>query len=101
MSSLAPVGSEHAKEVPVQEESIPIPLVHEEITGSTDDLQIVKHPPVVQEWLDVTNALADVHLQQEKILEAYLLAQGGDEAVQLPYTKSRETLVQGQTADHL
>ncbi|KAJ8644415.1 hypothetical protein MRB53_006163 [Persea americana] len=51
--SSALVDSEHAKEVPVLEVSMPIPLVHEEIAGSTEDLQIVEHPIVVQEGLDV------------------------------------------------
>lgn len=99
MPSSAPIGSEHAKEVPVLEESIPIPLVHEEIVGSTKHLQKIEHPHVVQEGLDVINVPTDVPLRSEEILDAYLPVQEEDEAVQLLYTESGDIPVQGETLD--
>lgn len=42
-----PVIPEHIEEVPVPEEFVPFPLVHIEIAGSTKDIQVVKHPPIV------------------------------------------------------
>ena len=90
---------EHIEEPPFLEESISIPFVHMVAVGSTKDLQILEHPPVVQEGLDVINTPVDARPQPEEIPEASLPVQEGDEAVQLPYTESGEILVLMETVD--
>ena len=47
VSSQAPVISVHIEEVPILEESVPVPLIHTEIAGNTEDIQVVEHPPIV------------------------------------------------------
>lgn len=58
MSSPTLVTPKYIEEVPVLEESIPIPIVHTEIAGGTKDIQVVEHPPIVQQGLD-PNAIND------------------------------------------
>ena len=53
VSSPTPVVLEHIEEVPVPKESIPIPLVHIETAGSIEDVEMVEHPPIVQEGSNV------------------------------------------------
>ncbi|KAJ8632668.1 hypothetical protein MRB53_026004 [Persea americana] len=101
MSSPALVIPERIEEAPALEGSVPVPLVHKEIAGSTEDLRIVKHSLVVQEGLDVNtiNDPADVQLQPEETSEACLIMWEGDETVQLPSTKPSDTPVQAETVD--
>ena len=60
--SPTPIIPEFIEEAYVPEESVSVPLVHTETTGSTEDIQIVEHPTVVQEGLDANtiNDLANV-----------------------------------------
>ena len=62
-------------------------------------MQIIEHPPIVQEGLDVINALTNEQSLPKEIPEASLPVQEGDEAVQLPYTESGDILVLMETVD--
>ena len=78
--SPTPVILVHIEEVPIPRESIPVPPVHTEIAGNTEDIQVVEHPPIVQEGFDVNaiNNPADVQLQREESSGAHSLMQEGD-----------------------
>ena len=96
MSPSALVIPECIEEAPSLEGSIPVPLVHKKIAGSTEDLRIVEHPLVVQEGLDLNtiNDPVNVQLQPEETFEAHLIMQEGDEKVQPPSTEPSDTPVQ-------
>ena len=51
--------------MPVPKESVPVPLVCTETSGSIEDVEVVEHPTIVQEGSDVDtiNDPANVQLQ--------------------------------------
>ena len=46
--SLTPIIPEHIEEAPIPKESVHVPLGHTKAVGSTEDIQIVEHPTIVQ-----------------------------------------------------
>eukprot|EP00268_Persea_americana_P023866 TRINITY_DN23388_c0_g1_i1.p1 TRINITY_DN23388_c0_g1~~TRINITY_DN23388_c0_g1_i1.p1 ORF type:complete len:318 (+),score=63.38 TRINITY_DN23388_c0_g1_i1:2059-3012(+) len=94
-----PTIPERVEKVPILEESVPTPFVHEEIAGSTETIPVEEHPPIVQEWLGliVINATANVQSQPKETSKAHSSMQEREETIQLPFIESSDALVQGRT----
>ena len=58
-----PIIPAHVKEVPVPEKSVPVPLVRTKIAGSTEEIQVVEHPTIVQKGLNVNTINDPVDVQ--------------------------------------
>ncbi|KAJ8631802.1 hypothetical protein MRB53_025125 [Persea americana] len=94
-----PTIPERVEKVPILEESVPTPFVHEEIAGSTETIPVEEHPPIVQEGLGliVINATANVQSQPKETSKARSSMQRERGTIQLPFIESSDTLVQGRT----